>query len=80
MSESTRASVKQHLEVGGEDVFYWEHFATEYMVEVYERGMRACADCPERLQGLVARADIFSWKNAAAKYSALYERILLAVH
>ena len=65
-------------EIGGDDVFYWDDFDVERMVDIYDRGMREFCEDPSRLKRLKDRADKFSWMNAARQYGQLYERILSA--
>ena len=63
-------------EIGGSDVFYWDNFDANYMVDVYHRGMSEFARDTGRSERLKARASEFSWGNAARQYARLYEQIL----
>jgi len=65
-------------EVGGDDVFYWNDFDADYMVDVFRTGMQAFESEPERLDRLRVRAERFSWQNAAKHYAELYDRVLAA--
>ena len=63
-------------EVGGEDVFYWENFEPQHMAAVYRDGLSKFHEDSQRASRLRARADEFSWRNAARRYAQLYENIL----
>ena len=65
-------------EIGGDDVFYWDSFDAQYMIDIYQRGMSAFTSDPDRAARLRIRADTFSWEAAARRYSQIYERVLSA--
>jgi glycosyltransferase involved in cell wall biosynthesis len=63
-------------EVGGHDIFYWDDFSPQHMLDVYRTGIAVYDREPDRLQRLRARAETFSWVRSAERYAALYERLL----
>ena len=63
-------------EIGGEDVFYWDHFDAEYMADIYHQGLHEFAIDKNRSRRLKERAGTFSWSSAAGQYSRLYKTIL----
>lgn len=67
---STKTSIP---EIGGPEAYYFEHFEAKYMAQVIEKGMSEFNE--EKRQKLLERSKIFSWKEAARAYLALYARL-----
>ncbi len=63
-------------EVGGAEAFYWTDLEPDRMLEVFERGMAEVARDPGKGERLRIQARRFSWPEAAARYRALYLRLL----
>jgi glycosyltransferase involved in cell wall biosynthesis len=62
-------------EIGGTEAFYWKNFDPEYMVEIFEKGLREFALDNEKAQRSIIWAKQFSWENAAKAYLNLYENV-----
>lgn len=60
-------------EIGGSEAYYFDHFEAKYMAQVIEKGMSEFSE--EKKQKLIERSKIFSWKEAAKAYLALYARL-----
>lgn len=60
-------------EIGGPDAYYFDHFEGLYMANVIKNGMSEFSE--EKKQRLLERSKIFSWKEAARAYLALYDRL-----
>jgi glycosyltransferase involved in cell wall biosynthesis len=64
-------------EIGGEHAFYWDHYDPQYMVEVYNEGMKKFNSDPSFYQSqYVARAKSFNWDHTARQYLEVYKKIL----
>lgn len=61
-------------EIGGEEAYYFDHFEAEYMAQVIQKGISEFNE--EKRQRLIERSKLFSWKEAAKAYLALYARFL----
>lgn len=64
-------------EIGGEYSFYWDHYDSDYMVEVFKKGIDSYNDDLEFYQNwYIDRAKSFSWNTTAKKYIDVYRKIL----
>lgn len=63
-------------EIGGPLAFYWTSFDGAAMFDVFRAGMASFAGDPSYPAQLAARANQFSWDQAAAEYLAFYREIL----
>lgn len=64
-------------EIGGEHAFYWDHFDTEYMVDVFKQGMEKYDSNKEfYTQWYTDRALQFNWDQTARQYLKVYQHIL----
>lgn len=60
-------------EIGGSEAYYFDHFEAKSMAQMIEKGMSEFTE--EKKQKLIERSKIFSWKEAARAYLALYARL-----
>jgi len=63
-------------EVGGKNVFYWDNFHPDDMVQTYIRKMSEFENDPVISQNLIKRSKEFTWNNCANKYFQFYNKIL----
>lgn len=71
---ANRTSLK---EVGGENCFYWEEFAPEYMASVFYDGIKKYdSDKNFYKQKYKERGNSFSWENATTEYMKVYKTLL----
>ncbi|MEI8372356.1 MAG: glycosyltransferase family 1 protein [Planctomycetota bacterium] len=63
-------------EIGGPLAFYWTSFDGSAMFDVFRAGMASFAGDPSYPAQLAARANQFSWDQAAAEYLAYYQEII----
>ncbi|HET8885326.1 MAG TPA: glycosyltransferase family 1 protein [Salinimicrobium sp.] len=64
-------------EIGGELAFYWEDYDPEYMADVFIKGMHKFeADKQLYREKMIARAQSFSWDEAAKQYLEVYKSLL----
>ncbi len=60
-------------EIGGKEAYYWNNFEPEYMLEVFQNGMKEYVndmDKPNRIKQWAAQ---FSWAKAATDYINIYK-------
>ena len=62
-------------EIGGEQAFYWKDFDADKMKVIFETGMKQFSADASAAQKNINRAELFSWKTAAEKYSELYRSV-----
>lgn len=62
-------------EIGGVEAYYWKNFASEHMIEVFEKGLKNFDADPGKANRSINWAKKFSWENAAIEYLNLYEHI-----
>jgi glycosyltransferase involved in cell wall biosynthesis len=62
-------------EIGGDAAFYWNNFNAGEMRMVFEKGMKEFHKDGSNAKRCIERAALFSWKKAAAEYSALYRSV-----
>ena len=60
-------------EIGGPHAHYWKHFEPEYMVDVFEHGMKTWN--LQKADQSVEWSRQFSWENAANGYLKLYNEL-----
>lgn len=64
-------------EIGGKQAFYWDHFESKYMADVFEKGMHAFEANKEAYEkAYIARAKSFNWDAAALEYVNVYRSLL----
>ncbi|WP_046744194.1 glycosyltransferase family 4 protein [Kordia zhangzhouensis] len=64
-------------EIGGKHAFFWEHYDSKYMAEVFEQGMHIFEtnkDMYER--AYIERAQSFDWNATAKEYKKVYRSLL----
>jgi glycosyltransferase involved in cell wall biosynthesis len=62
-------------EIGGDLAYYFENFKENHTIEVFKNGMIDFQKSPEKAEMLKEHAAQFSWKNAAAAYTEVYETL-----
>jgi len=63
-------------EIGGPLAFYWTSFDGAAMFDVFQAGMASFARDPNYPAQLAARANQFSWDQAATEYLAFYREVI----
>ncbi len=63
-------------EVGGSHAFYWDHYDSEYMADVFKKGMNTYSENADTLsKTYIKHAQSFSWRAAAKQYIDVYRRL-----
>lgn len=70
---STKTSLP---EIGGDQAYYFSNFEGIHMQEVFAKGMLGYEAGEINPKTIQARADMFSWKNAAKAYATIYEQMI----
>ncbi len=64
-------------EIGGKYAFYWDHFDSEYMANVFEKGIDAYETNRKSFEtNYIKRAQSFNWDKAALEYINIYKSLL----
>lgn len=60
-------------EIGGKHAFYWDHYESKYMAEVFTKGMKNYRAKKEWFsKQYIAHAKSFDWDEAALRYASVY--------
>ena len=64
-------------EIGGKQAFYWDHYESDYMANVFNNGMNEYLNKKETYAtAYIERAKSFNWDNTAKQYIEVYRSLL----